>query len=106
MVMIRPPSARCSRASWSPWNTPLTLTEKLKSNSASEIWANGLVTATAALFTRMSHRPYSPEHALDHQLVFGPLADVGGDRERLAAGRRPPRRRLAPGRPAPACAGS
>src|SRR4029453_8502976 len=60
MEMIRPPSARCSQASCNPWNTPLTLTAKLRSNSSSVIWGNGLVTATAALLTRTSQRPYSP----------------------------------------------
>jgi acyl-CoA synthetase (AMP-forming)/AMP-acid ligase II len=57
MVMIRPPSARRSQASCRPWNTPLTFTAKLRSNSASVISPNGLVIATAALFTRMSQRP-------------------------------------------------
>src|SRR5262249_51618499 len=38
-----------------PWNTPLTLTAKLRSNSASVSCA----VATAALLTSMSHRPNS-----------------------------------------------
>jgi hypothetical protein len=57
IVMIRPSSARCCHASCIPWNTPLTLTAKLRSNSASVISPNGLVIATAALFTSTSHRP-------------------------------------------------
>ncbi len=57
IVMIRPPSARCCQASCSPWKTPLTLTAKLRSNSASVICANGLVIAAAALFTSTSQRP-------------------------------------------------
>src|SRR6266540_5061518 len=58
--MIRPPSARWSQASCNPWNTPLTLTAKLRSNSSSLISGNGLVIATAALLTSTSQRPYSP----------------------------------------------
>jgi len=38
---------------------PLTLTAKLRSNSASVIVPKGLVIATAALFTRMSQWPDS-----------------------------------------------
>ena len=57
MVMIRPLSARRSPASCRPCNTPLTLTAKLMSNSASVIWGNGLVMMAAALFIRVSQRP-------------------------------------------------
>src|SRR5258708_33637736 len=59
VVMIRPAPARCCQASCRPWNRPLTLTAKLRSNSASVTWANGLGIATAALFTRTSHRAHA-----------------------------------------------
>ena len=37
----------------------MTLTAKLRSKSASVICANGMVIATAALFTSTSQRPYA-----------------------------------------------
>jgi hypothetical protein len=64
----------------------LTLTAKLRSNSASVISPNGLVIATEALLTRMSHRPNSASSRSSIAWYWAD-ADVGSGRDRGPAGR-------------------